>query len=106
MAIGPIEIQGTIGRTQDFAQIRHHEENRGLTEQAHITQNNQREVENKASTVRRGDDTSNAQNQFDARDKGSNEYRGDGGKDRNKKSQTIDGKVFIKRQSSSFDIKI
>lgn len=106
MGIGPIEIQGSIGRTQDFAQLRHLEENKAQTEQAQITHNTQREVENKANTVKRGDDASKDQRKFDAREKGSNEYHGDGGQNKNKKSDTADGKVFIKGQMSTFDVKI
>lgn len=106
MAIGPIEIQGSISRTQDYAQLRHNEENRGHTEQTVISQNNQREVESRLNTVRRSEDTSKGDGKSDAREKGSNEYHGDGGKDRNKKTVTTDGKVFVKGSSSSFDIKI
>lgn len=106
MAIGPIEIQGSISRTQDYAQIRHNEENKGFTEQTVISHNNHRETEAKLNTVRRGEDTSKEEGKYDAREKGNNEYHGDGGKDRNKKTVTTDGKVFVKGSSSSFDIKI
>ena len=106
MGIGPIEIQGSISRTQDFAQLRHNEEHRGNSEQVIISHDNQRQVENKLNTVKRGENTSKDQGHFDAREKGSNEYHGDGGNERNKKSDSRDGKVFIKGPTSSIDIKI
>lgn len=105
MAIGPIEIQGAISRTQDFAQIRHNEENKGHVDQTNIAQNTSKEVETKAFSVNRGDDVSDYQKQFDAREKGSNEYHGDGGKHRNDNKKG-DGKVIVKGISSGFDVKI
>lgn len=106
MGIGPIEIQGSISRTQDFASIRLNEDNKGAHLQVQITQSNQKETDEKVNTVKRGDDVSKDQKSFDAREKGSNEYHGDGGQARNEKTVTGDGKVIIKGMDSSFDIKI
>lgn len=106
MAIGFVEIQGSITRTQDYAQIRHNEENKDHSEQLHLSNTTQKDADVKANTVERREDVSQDPRKFDAREKGSNEYHGDGGKDRNKKTVTTDGKVFVKNQNSSFDIKI
>lgn len=106
MAIGPIEIQGAITRTQDYSQIRHNEINKGQVDQSLIATATQKSVETKASAVNAGDDVTNFQKQFDARDKGSNEYNGDGGQNRKQSKQQTDGRVFVKGSNSTFDIKI
>ena len=49
-------------------------------------------------------DANNRQKGFDSRDKGSNEYSGDGGRNRKKKEENPDGKVIPKY--SGFDMKI
>ena len=36
MAIGPIELQGTVLRTQDYTQLKHQEDTRGVVDQSHF----------------------------------------------------------------------
>ena len=105
MGIGPLELQGAISRTQDFAQMRHTEDTKVIADQSVTVINHNKEVENKSSTVERGDDASNNLRKFDASEKGDNEYQGDGGqKKKNKKDS--DGKVLIKGAGGGFDIRI
>lgn len=105
MGIGAIELQGSIQRLNDYASIKHNEDSKSAINQTNISHTVNKEVENKATSVRRGDDVSNNQKKFDAKEKGSNEYYGDGGKQGEKK-QNSNGKVLVKQQNSTFDIRI
>ncbi|MCR4727414.1 MAG: hypothetical protein K5796_02010 [Lachnospiraceae bacterium] len=105
MGIGPLELSGAISRTQDFAVIKQHEDNKGAVDQANIMQSARKEEEEKANYVNVTDEVSNYNKKFDAKEKGNNEYHGDGGKHREKQPEHEDGKVTIKREST-FDIRI
>lgn len=97
MAIGQIELQGQITRAQDFTSIKHNEDTRGTVEQANVSTQFSKQVESNVTKVKRGDQPEYYNKKFDAKDKGSNEYHGDGGKNRNKKEKKeADGKVLLK----------
>ncbi|MBQ8946148.1 MAG: hypothetical protein IJ058_04960 [Lachnospiraceae bacterium] len=107
MAIGPIEMQGQILRTQDFAQIKHQEDVRGNVEQSQIQVTKDVEEERQANRVSGTQESANTKNQSDASDKGSNEYSGDGGAGRRearearalkeaREARARDGKVLLK----------
>lgn len=105
MAIGPIEIQGSITRLQDFAIQRQNEDAKVVSDQTQVATDVKKETENRSSSVNRSDETENNQNKFDAREKGSNEYtRNDNKKKKDEKEK--EGKVLIKNQTASFDIRI
>lgn len=104
MAIGAIELQGAITRVQDYASIRQNEDGKIISDQAAVVSDVKKEAENKSNAVNRGDDVTNNQKKFDAREKGSNEYYGDGGRNRNQAKDQ--GKVMAKGQTESFDIRI
>lgn len=105
MAIGQIEIQGQITRAQDFTSIKHNEDTRGAVEQANVSNQFSKQVENQVTRVNRRDQPEYYNKKFDAKDKGSNEYSGDGGGRRGKKKEEKepDGKVLIKGVGN-FDI--
>ena len=105
MAIGPIELQGAITRVQDFAIQRQGEDAKIASDQAAVVHDVQRETEDRSNAVNRADDVSNNQKRFDARDKGSNEYSGDGGKHRKSEEKDAEGKVIVKGQPGSFDVR-
>ena len=106
MGIGPMELSGAIGRTNDFAVIKAHEDNRGMVEQGIIVQTARKEEEQKANTVNRTDQAVNYEHRFDAKEQGKNEYNGDGGRNRKQSGKDeSDGKVTLKTESS-FDIRI
>lgn len=97
MAIGQIEIQGQITRAQDFTSIKHNEDTKGAVEQANVSEQFSKQVEAQVTKVKRGDQPEYYNKKFDAKDKGSNEYHGDGGQNRKKKEQKEpDGKVLLK----------
>lgn len=104
MAIGQIEIQGQITRAQDFTSIKHHEDSKGAVDQANVSVQFSKQVEAQVTKVKRGEQPEYYNKRFDAKDKGSNEYHGDGGQNRRKKEQKEpDGKVLLKGMGS-FDI--
>lgn len=97
MAIGFVEMQGQITRAQDFTSIKHNEDTRGMVEQANVEQHMTKQVERQVNRVNKGDQPEYHERKFDAKDKGSNEYHGDGGQNRkDKKKKEEDGKVLLK----------
>ena len=99
MAIGQIEIQGQITRAQDYTTIKHNEDMRGNVEQANAGEQVSKQAENQVNRVNQKQQPDNQNNKHDAKEKGSNEYRGDGGRNRAKKEEKQkeeDGKVLLK----------
>ncbi len=106
MAITPLEQLGAIGRTQDFSTIRQQEENKMLGSQTVIQSQVEKNTENKLSQVRQADHSEMLDKKFDAKEKGDNQYTGDGGRGRKKApDKHTDGKVVLKG-TGSFDMKI
>lgn len=103
MAIGQIELQGQISRAQDFTTIKHNEDTRGSVEQANVSTQFAKVVEERIKKVNQGEQPEYRNRKFDAKDKGSNEYSGDGGQKRKKEKREADGKVLIKGVGN-FDI--
>ena len=106
MAFGSIEFT-TISRAQDYSGLKQNEDNRSMIAQTNITQDMRKITEQHMREVHSSDDTEWHQRNPDAKEKGSNEYSGDGGK-RRKGSQPQE-RVVIKGQRSgvgSFDMKI
>ncbi len=103
--INPIEVNGIISRTQDVSMLRHNEETKGMVDQSNFQKRLDQEVEQNIRTVRHSDDADKADTRHDAREKGKNEYYGDGGRRKQQKEKEQDGKMVVKSQGG-FDIKI
>lgn len=101
MAINPINIV-TITRSQDFTAIKQNEDNHAAMTQMTMGQQEDKAKKLRSQQVLKKDETSWHQKKFDAREKGDNEYTGDGGKKRqsNKREQVL------KKGQQGFDIKI
>ena len=93
----------TLTRTQDYSPIKQNEDNRGFIQQNAIGHEQKKEIEHRAKEVRSSDNTDWQNKKFDAREKGSNEYYGDGGKNRHRKPD--EGRVVVKGQQG-FDMKV
>ena len=103
MAFGSIEIT-TMTRAQDYTTIKQNEDNKPLVNQTNIGQQIQKDTQQRAREVRSSDNSDWQNKKFDAREKGSGEYYGDGGRNRQKKEKKPDG---IKENGyRGFDIKI
>lgn len=105
MTISRVELQGQVTRAQDFATIKHNEDNKGMVDQANFQRQFDQSVDNRLRQVRQGDRAENEGKKFDAKEKGNGNYSGDGGKNRKKEEKEKDGRVFLKGQGG-FDIKI
>ncbi len=105
MGISPIELSGGIQRVQDFAQIKQQEDNRPLVNQMNSETTVDRHVDERINTVEKKDDAESYQHGFDSKEKGSNEYYGDGGRGR-KKKDSDGGHVVKKGIGSGFDVRI
>lgn len=105
MAIGPIELQGTIARTQDYSTIKQNEDQKGLIDQGNFQHQFNKEINERPHQITHSDNADFHERKFDAREKGDNEYSGDGGRERKRKREEEAGKVLLKGQSS-FDVKI
>lgn len=101
MAFGSIELT-TITRAQDYTTIKHNEDNKGFVDQANFSQELQKVTEQNIRQVRNSDDTEWQQKNPDAKEKGNNEYQGDGGRRRRQGAQE---RVVVKGRGG-FDIKI
>lgn len=106
MAIGFVEMQGQITRAQDFTSIKHNDDIKPMVEQENFGQQMTKQIERQASRVNEGKQSEFHDKGFDAKEKGSNEYNGDGGRSRKKKlSENADGKVIMKRVDN-FDFSV
>lgn len=103
MAIGFVELQGQITRAQDYTTIKHNDDTKGMVEQANFGQQMTKQVEKQVKRVNQGEKPEYHERKFDAKDKGSNEYHGDGGKNRKGARKDADGKVLLKGVST-FDV--
>ena len=101
MAFGAIEFT-TISRSQDFSIVKHNEDNKGFVDQANFSQQVEKNAEQRVREVHSSDDTEWRQQNPDAKEKGNNEYQGDGGRHRR---QRADGRVVVKGQGG-FDMKV
>lgn len=104
MAISPILFNGSVSRMQDVTPIKQNEDMKGMVDQANFQDTFHKQIDHKLSQVHQSDNAENRQRKFDAKEKGDNEYRGDGGKKR-RQEETPDGKVIAKLRGG-FDIKI
>lgn len=103
MAISPLEMNGMYSRTQDFTVLKQNEDNKAMLGQNMIQTQVEKQQEQKANVVVKTNESETHQQRQDAREKGKNEYMGDGGK-RRKKPQG-DGSVS-KKAPLHFDMSI
>ena len=98
MAIGAIEMQGQILRTQDYSAIKQQEYSRSDIEQSQIQVSKDAEEVRQANRVSGTQQSTASKNNGDASDKGNNEYTGDGGARRReaREARARDGKVLLK----------
>ena len=101
-----IELNGMVGRTQDYSTIKQNADNKALVDQSNIHVKQEKQIEKKSNTVRKGDDAQKKENRHDAKEKGNGTYAGDGGQNRQAKDNAQNfGKVTIKGQSH-FDVSV
>lgn len=110
MAIGHIELNTAMTRIQDYTTQKHNEDQRGAVQNDHMHNHFTKELKQDMKQVVKTDQseyqnkTQYQNKKFDARDKGSNQYTGDGGKNRKQKDKSED--KGSPGQYSGFDVKI
>lgn len=102
--IRPVEFQGVVQRNQDIASVNQNENDKPFISHENVLTQMKKETDAKVRDVNHKDNADNDGNKPDAKEKGSNEYFGDGGKNR-KRSANTEGTVKIKERKI-FDIKI
>ncbi len=105
MALSPIYFNGTIGASQNVAELRAGEEGRVNILHGEAAKRTEDGTQEKLNRVREADDADNNLRKFDSSEKGDNEYAGDGGRNRKKRENEKDGRVLIKNKGG-FDISI
>lgn len=108
MAIGNVDLGRMMTSVHQVVQTRQHEETRPAVEQGNMMDRFEQQVESKLTNVHQSDNADNRQKKFDAREKGSNEYTGNGGRGKKgskDKEKDSDGMVRPKIVSG-FDAKI
>lgn len=103
--ITPVQLNAVISRSQDVTNLKQNEDNKGLVDNQNFQTHFNKEVDTHIKTVHEADNAENMKKRYDAKDKGDNEYEGDGGKNRKQKKKPADGKVFVKK-TSGFDMKV
>ena len=91
MSIRPVDFNGMIQRTQDVSTLKQNEDNRPVVEQQTIFSQEMKKV--------------NAGYRYDAKEKGNGHYEKEERKKKDKKQQKADN-VYLKGQTSGFDIKV
>lgn len=104
MAVSLVELNGMIGRTQDFSSVKQNEDNKPVIDQSNIQVYQQKKEDATANTVCSADDTAKKENRPDAKEKGNGNYAGDGGK--NRKKQVMKDGIVIKKGTSHFDMSV
>lgn len=106
MSVGPVTIHGVIQRANDVGTVKHQEDTKPMVDQQNIQTQMKNQQMRHLQQVRHADDSENHQKKYDAKEKGSNEYQGQGQKKKKKKSNEKDGAVVLKAENSHFDMKI
>ena len=105
MAISPLLFNASVSRMQDVSMIKHNEDAKGMVDQTNFQNTFHKEIDSKVNQVHHSDDVEDRRQKHDAKEKGKNQYMGDGGKNRNKDSKPSDGRVIVKSQGG-FDMKV
>lgn len=93
----------SIVRTQDFSIIKQNEDSKAMLDQSHIGHIVEKKEQNNAQDVVTLEKSQFYDKNPDARERGANEYSGDGGKNRKKKPAD---RVIVKNQPSGFDFRV
>ena len=101
MAFGSIEFT-TISRSQDYTTVKHNEDNKGFVEQTNLSEQAQKTTQQNIRQGRTSDEARWHQKNPDAKEKGNNEYQGDGGRNRKRNA----GQQAGREGRPGFDMKI
>ena len=100
MSINRIDF-GVVAASSEVGSLKAAEEARPLMDQRNFQTQFNQEVDNQRSQVTQKDDVGQGELHSDAQDKGSNEYFGDGGKNRRGKKDEEEKSAILERQLST-----
>ncbi|MCR5389153.1 MAG: hypothetical protein K6E77_00190 [Lachnospiraceae bacterium] len=103
MAIGMIEMQGSIPRVQDYQMMQQFENDKGVLYQAQHQLQVDKQVEQDNNQVHKKED-SNAETDANEKENGGS-YAGDGGRNRRNAEKKLPDRVVVKGREG-FDIKV
>jgi hypothetical protein len=103
MAISPILLNGSIQQTDNVLHNQLKQVEKGMVDQGNIQVQTTKKEQEVARKVVNTEETILKEERHDAKEKGHNEYHGDGGI--NRKRSKGDGKV-VKKSEGGFDMKI
>ena len=105
MSIRPVVLNGMIQRTQDVGNLKQQEDNRPIVEQQNIQIEQQKHEDQLTHRVQDPEEKENDGYRYDAKEKGNGHYEKEERKKKDKKQQKADN-VYLKGQTSGFDIKV
>ena len=105
MAIGPMQLNGILSRTTDYTAIKQNEDIKPMVDQSVFQNTMQKNIEKKLTQVKESEQTDTYQRRQDAKEKGKNEYQGDGGRNRKQAPGQPDGRV-IRKGNGGFDFTV
>jgi hypothetical protein len=105
MAIGPMQLNGIMSRTTDYTPIKQNEDIKPMVDQNVFQNTMHKNIEKKLTQVKESEETDTYQRKQDAKEKGKNEYQGDGGRNRRQVQPPVDGRV-IRKGSGRFDFTV
>ena len=100
MSINRIDF-GVVAASSEVGSLKAAEEARPLMDQRNFQAQFNQEVDNQRSQVTQKDDVGQGELHSDAQEKGSNEYLGDGGKNRRGKKDEEEKSAILERQLST-----
>lgn len=100
MSINRIDF-GVVAASSEVGSLKAAEEARPLMDQRNFQAQFNQEVDNQRSQVTQKDDVGQGELHSDAQEKGSNEYMGDGGRNRHGKKDDEDKNAILERQLST-----
>lgn len=103
MSISPIMLNGSIQQTDNVLHNQIKQVEKGMVDQGNIQVQQEKKEQQLARQVIHTEETRLKEERHDAKEKGHNEYSGDGGKRR--KNFKGDGKV-VSKSEGGFDMKI
>lgn len=104
MSIRPVDFNGMIQRTQDVSTLKQNEDNRPVVDSRRFFHRKEK-VEQNLHQVVHAKEKENAGYRYDAKEKGNGHYEKEERKKKDKKQQKADN-VYLKGQTSEFDIKV
>ncbi len=105
MALGPIEMNVVVTRSQDISLFKQNEDNKPMLDQSNILQNVQKKAQDQNKQVTNADAVEYHEQRYDAKEKGNGSYQENPNKNKKDKKKEEDGTVTVK-QVGGFDMRI